>query len=201
MSLGLNALTTVLQVKPFLGLSTASTAEDTFVENLVNVATDMIEGQYCNRPFINVATTSSTTLQSQTEYFDGGEKNFFLKYYPISSITSIYDDPDRTYDDTGDAIDSTSYVLYENSGRICLDTTSATQTHSVRVIYTGGYTTATLPYDIEFAAWEVVSLLFKSRESLGISSKSFADGSANYYENRLSFFAKDTFSKYRSYNV
>ncbi len=201
MTLGINSLTTVLNVKGFLGISTSATGDDTLIENLINVATDMIEGQYCNRPFINVATTSSTTLQSQTEYFDGGGKDFFVKYYPISSISSIYDDPDRTYTDTGDAIDSTSYVLYENSGRICLDYDSIPQTHSIKIVYTGGYTTGTLPYDIEFAAWELASLLYKSRDSLGISGKSFSDGSANYYENRLSFFARDAFSKYRNYNV
>jgi hypothetical protein len=201
MGLGLNALTTVINVKSFLGLSTGSTGDDTLLENLINVATDMIEGQYCNRPFINVATSSSTTLQAQTEYYDGGGKAFFIKYYPISSITSIYDDPDRVYTDTGDAIDSTSYVLYENEGRILLDYKSIYQTHSVKVVYTGGYTTGTLPYDIEFAAWELTGLLYKSRDSLGVSGKSFSDGSVNYYENRLSFFAKDTFSKYRNYNV
>ncbi len=97
MTLGINSLTTVLNVKGFLGLSTASTGDDTLLENLINVATDMVEGQYCNRPFINVATSSSTTLQSKTEYFDGGGKDFFVKYYPIDSVSSVHDASDRIF--------------------------------------------------------------------------------------------------------
>lgn len=201
MALNNNAITTLDNTKNFLRIETD--ADDALLESLINRATAMIEGLYCNRPIINIASSSTITLQSQTEYFDsnGETDTLILKYYPIGTITSIYDDPDRTYTDTGDLVPSTDYVVYEDEGRIKYDGCFSEGNHSVRVIYTGGYTTATLPVDLEQACIELVGLLYKQKDTIGISGKSFSDGSISYYENRLSWSSKDILASYRKWNV
>lgn len=199
MALIWKALTTLDNVKSYLNITNDD--KDLLLENLINRATQVIEGFYVNRPLINIATSSSTTLQSQTEYFDGDTDRLFVKYFPIDTITSVYDDPDRTYTDTGDLVPSTDYVVYEDRGEIRFDNELADGSHSVRVIYTGGYTTATLPIDLEQVCIELVGLIEKHPDSIGISGKSFSDGSISYYENRLSWLSKDILNSYRKFNV
>lgn len=199
MALIYSAMTNLDNLKMFLRIT--NDKDDGLFERLINRATYMIENQYCNRPFINIATSSSTTLLSSTEYFDGNTYNIHLKYYPISAITSIYDDPDRTYTDTGDAVSSTDYVIYETEGRLTFDSKLSEGTHSVRVIYTGGYTTSTLPYEIEQACIEIVGLMYKQQDNLGISGKSFSDGSVSYYQDRISWMSRDAMAAYRNWNV
>lgn len=199
MALTYNALTSLDNAKLYLRVT--NDKDDDLLEALIIRATNMIENQYCNRPLINVSTSSTTSLASQTEYFDGGRYDLHLKYYPISTITSVYDDPDRTYTDTGDVVNSTDYVIYENEGRLNFDSKLSDGTHSVRVIYTGGYTTTTLPAEIEQACIEITGILYKQTDNLGISGKSFSDGSVSYYQDRISWIARDALGAYRNWNV
>jgi hypothetical protein len=193
MSLSNNALTTLENIKEYLNIT--GTDDDLLLENLIDRATGIIE-IICNRPLKNV--DGQDALVAQTEYFNGGGRSkLFLKYYPISSITSIHDDPDRVYGaDT--LIDSDEYAFWADEGIVEFDGagTVGSGVKNIKVIYKGGYTAATLPYDIEQICIELVAILYKMRDRIGVSSKSFSDGSASYFENLLTPQSREVLRKY-----
>jgi hypothetical protein len=193
MSLSNNALTTLANLKAYLGITVAD--DDLLLESLIDRATDIIE-TICNRPFKNA--DAGDLPVAQTEYFNGdGRSKFFLKYYPISSITSIHDDPDRVYGaDT--LIDSDEYAFWADEGIVEFDGSglAGSGVKNIKIVYKGGYTAATLPYDIEQICIELVAILYKMRDRIGVSSKSFSDGSASYFENLLTPQSREVLRKY-----
>jgi hypothetical protein len=74
---------------------------------------------------------------SRAETFDGGPVALFLKYFPVTAITSVSED--------GDVLTSADYAFKEN-GRLIRTGTTGYQTYwrtykpqSIDVVYTGGY--------------------------------------------------------------
>lgn len=168
--------------------------DDALLENLVNRSYKIIEA-YCNRPFRYV--NSSGVAQAVTEYFNGwGQTRLFLRYYPVILITSLYDDPDRLYG-SSDLIDSDDYVTHDDYGILELDGLSfANGKKSIKITYTGGY--ETVPYDLEHVCNKLVAMLYKEKDSVGLASKSFSDGSVGYFTDRLSPQDKVVLDGYRS---
>jgi hypothetical protein len=191
MTISNNALTTLAKAKAYL--SVEGTSDDALVENLIDRATKIME-TLCNRSFKNV--NSGGTAQPNTEYFNGdGKSKLFLKYYPIIAVTTIHDDPDRIYGaDT--LIDSDEYAFWADEGIIEFDGAGivGSGVKNIRVVYTGGYTTT--PYDLEHVCNELVGILKNMRDRLGVSSKSFSDGSASYFENLLTPQSREVLKKY-----
>ena len=72
-----------------------------------------------------------------------------LTVRPAVSITSLFDDPDRHYDDTTDQIASDNFILYGVEDAWCFAMTKKIQRslmhHYIRVIYTAGYSDSTMP--------------------------------------------------------
>ena len=76
------ALTTVANVKLYIGIPSATTQYDALLDELINSATQYIEN-YCKRRFKLTTYTS--------EGYDGNNSQYlFLKNYPIVSVASIY---------------------------------------------------------------------------------------------------------------
>lgn len=110
-----------------------------------------------------VKKTLGRELESaeRTEYYDGDGKGIILvKEFPITAVASLYDDPDRDYgSDT--LISSDDYIWGQVDGlapgaiRLDLGFFYRSQ-KNVKVTYTGGYTTSTLPEDIKMALIKLV---------------------------------------------
>jgi hypothetical protein len=166
--------------------------EDTLWEDLVDAATKIIES-ICNRQFKYLSGGAQTEI---TEYFNGdGKGKLFLKFYPVASITSIHDDPDRVYGaDT--LVDSDEYATWLDEGIIEFDGagTIGSGVKNIKVVYKGGYTDT--PFDLELVCWELVAILYKMRDRIGVASKSFSDGSASYFENLLTPQSREVLKRY-----
>lgn len=152
MALISEALTTLENVKAYLDEDT--TAHDTELTRLINVATYVIEG-YCNR---KLAARDYT----DEEYDGNGLAEFQLPHYPVNSITSI------TLDDTAltEGTDQ-DYVLYSDEGILYKVDGVWTKGHkNIVVTYNAGYDS--VPYDLEQACILLVKFYWR-RGLSGIS--------------------------------
>jgi hypothetical protein len=142
----------------------------------------------------------------ETELFDGGgESKIRPARIPITSVTSLYDDTDRLFTDSGDEIDSTDYVISTDGYRIELDgLTFANGLQNVRLIYRGGWAEADIEEDLKTAAY----MLLSARRSLAgkehISSEVEAvDGTtfSSQFTGDLPFAVRNILSNYRRYGL
>lgn len=136
----LGDLTTLAMLKSYLSLDV--TTHDTLLQNIITQVSYQIQ-VLCNRIFASA---------SYTEYYSGKGNNFLLlRQYPVSAITSIYDDTDRLYSaDT--LISSDDYALEDagDSGIVKFDGLILSRgLNNIKVVYTAGYTT--IPSDLEMA--------------------------------------------------
>lgn len=136
-------LTTVAAFKVNFNILSTFTDHDTLIQNLITQKSKEC-ANYCNRKF---------AARALTEYYDGdGRATLLLREYPINSITSIHDDPDRAYG-AETLIDSADYTM-PNAG---LDgmvkgdgIIFGAGVENIKVVYNGGY--STLPADLVSAA-------------------------------------------------
>lgn len=159
-------LTTLAKVKQYLGIATDDTSDDDLLTRLINAASMAIE-VYCSRTFLSAA---------YTETRDGtGTRKMTMRNFPVTAVASVFVDgqavPARlsplsngyTFDDLKVAL--TGYVFTSGMG-------------NVTVTYTAGF--ASVPYDIEQACIEAVSLRYKAKDRLGVNSKSLAGESISF---------------------
>ena len=164
------ALTTLADVKAFKNVTT--TEHDLELVRLMPVVQAFIEAE-CNRT-LNQGT-------GLVEYYSTvpGQTTLLLRRPPVSSITSIYDDPERSYG-ASTLLDSTDYVLTDEEAGLLTFPSYRTSggVHNLKVTYTGGYTAA----ELALLAQAAIELIWLARDKgdgalLGINSKSVADGS------------------------
>jgi len=143
---GAGGLTTLNAVREFLKIPDSITTDDTLLLHLITRVSKEIE-KFCERTFAQA---------NSTEYYDGdGTDTLLIDNYPINSITSLYDDTDRTYgSDT--LIDSDDYVFYSEEGKIVLDGgTFSIGLKNIKIVYNAGY--STIPEDLEQACIKKVA--------------------------------------------
>jgi hypothetical protein len=125
-----------------------------------------------------------------TEYhtFRCGTARLWLAQWPVLTITSIHEDPDRDYGASTLLVSGTDYLVDNDSGlvtRIEDDATIAWETglETVRVVYTAGYTQATVPGDLKQIALELFDMQWKEaiRGNVGRASATGDLGSATYF--------------------
>jgi len=163
------ALTTLSNVKAWLGIPTATTTHDTLLEMLINQASVAIE-TFCGRQFV---------ARSYTEYHSGhGLTYIYVDHPPINSITSIYDDIDRAFG--SETVVCTTYYTtdgkYADEGRIQLwqgKSNFGAGIMNVKVTYNGGW--ATVPKDIQEACQIFVDLAFNGRTKGAFKSERIDD--------------------------
>lgn len=147
------ALTTVANVKQYLGISGSS--EDALLSRLVDWATDLIHS-YCGRIFPEAG---------YDEYYDGdGTDGLLANQYPISTVTTL--------EVNGLQKDASAYTLYEQLGLLRLKSGVFPRgKKNIRLQYTAGY--ATIPNDLEQAAIELVAMKYydRGRDRLGIEKR------------------------------
>jgi hypothetical protein len=134
-------------------LNITDNEDDTMLGLLNSSVTSLIE-TYCNRNF---------TDGTYTEYQDGCElPDIYVNEWPITTVTSIYDDPLRVFDSVT-LLDSTTYTFYSNEGRISLLSDSyvfSVGKMNIKIDYRAGYTT--IPADLQLIASEVVGKKYKN---------------------------------------
>lgn len=175
-------LTTTANVKEFLGIGTAVTDDDTFIQNLITRVSDDIEKE-CGRTFADA---------TYTEYRSGDSTGLLLlDQYPINSITSIHDDIDRDYG-ADCLIDADDYSYYSDSGIVELDgLTFCRGVNNVKIVYNAGYTT--IPTDLEQACIKRVAVEYiTGKAGVNAFNAENSDKIKNLKES-----AQDTIARYR----
>jgi hypothetical protein len=112
---------------------------------------------------------------TKTAYFDGHQERdkLFLNTNPVTSVTSLHDDPERAYgSDT--LLDSDDYVVYDWG--IQLDGFKFFKGYkNIQVIYVGGYTPTTREDALVNALLRTISYAWNRRKSEHLSSDNVAD--------------------------
>lgn len=180
------AITTVTACKSFREIDSENTEHDAELERLIPGVQAFLE-QACARTF------ESATV---TEYWSGGNPEWgcwsttaarsgysrlMVERPPITSITSLWDDPLRAYgSDT--LIDPANYVIEDaDAGLIVLDGRRFKHgLKNIKITYVGGFTT--IPADLQQAAIEMVwAAREKGQHNLvGVRSRSIADGNVQF---------------------
>lgn len=153
------ALIKLFEVKRRLGINTDD--HDLLLIDLIEDVSSIIE-TYCGRHF---------SVADYIEYQDGtGEEYFLTNEWPINSIASIYDDPDRTFSSSS-LVDTTYYTYYANEGKVSLVSTDSiigvnlytifsSGRQNIKITYNAGYTT--IPSDLKMIASEIMMKKFKN---------------------------------------
>ena len=155
------------------------TAEDTLLGTLIDRAGAAF-ARYCAFPAASAGGMPTIESTAYTRYLDGpGGNTLRLGVRPILSVTSIHDDPDRTYG-SDDLIAAADYEVFGEDGIVVLKTTGATTAFSqsyraIKAIYTAGY--STVPDDVKHAACLQVRWWYEGRDIVGFRSVSQTGGS------------------------
>jgi hypothetical protein len=138
------------------------------------------------------------------EIFDGLEfDKLFPKNIPITEIHSIHESSDQTWDSTT-LMPATEYTIAHNTYIQFFRRSFVAYPQNIRVSYTGGYTTDTLPPDIKLAIIEQVSYKFSheySGRNHGVSAKTEQDGIMSYMANKLLPGVVMVLNRYRKFNL
>lgn len=168
------ALITTTEAKQQIpGLS--GTADDALLTEFISVAGGLI-AKYLGYPSATVGGTPTAESASYTRYLDGpGGRLLSLDVYPVTAVSSIYDDPAWDYT-ASYLVSGTDYAIVEGDrGMIMLSSTSthgawSAEKRAIKATFTAGY--ATVPDWLQQAARITVRALYDSRNSQGKENKS-----------------------------
>jgi len=183
------ALVTVAQVKVYLPhVLAASTSEDSTLTTMIARAEAVI-AENCGYPPVTVGTAPTLDSSAYTRYLDGpGGKELVIDVWPVTAITSIYDDPAWTWA-AASLVASADYTLLDGDhGLIVLKETAAhggwnRARKSVKATVTAGFTSA--PANLAHAICLLVATYHKRRSSTGVERQSTADGASVEMERGL----------------
>lgn len=181
------AITTVANCKAFRAIGAENTEHDAELERIIPAVQAFLE-QECARQFDQATVT---------EYYHGAgawdgcrrgavsawRNSLLVARPPIASVTNIWDDPARAYGSTT-LLAASSYVVEDaEAGLILLDgIVFQYGLKNIKITYVGGYTSATMPRDLEQAAIEMV---WAAREKgqhnlIGVRSRAVGDGNLQF---------------------
>lgn len=174
MTLAVNALTTVDNVKSYLKIDTSITVDDSRIEMLINACSSAIEN-FCRRTF-------NTTTYTDEEYDGNNTRYINLENYPVSSISQVTVN--------GEVISSDQYKVKAKTGVLArigpypntftglsisrFNTVWNRGDANVLVTYIAGYDV--IPPDLEQACILYVMSFYKS--DVANFSTTFTDGFA-----------------------
>jgi hypothetical protein len=154
-------LATLDDVKTFL--EKTDTTHDDLLELIITKVSARIE-LYLNR---NLEKTE------RTQYFDAGRRIYSLPAIPIDLTATLTVTVDDEVQDIND-----DYFVWESEGLIEFYTApDRTQPKQVKIVWSGGYTSTTVPEDIQYAAILQSAFVFRRRKDIGVNSLSTPDGS------------------------
>lgn len=176
-----HALTTVARVKSRLEIATGTSTWDALLAELINAATDFIEGECGGRRFAIQAVTN------ETHSLDKDQKIIALRN-PPATITSVYYKAGTPGTPSWTAMTTEDYELEDDGKHGFLHILNgATGTNAIRANYTGGYTTGfgtghNLPYELSDLCERLVVWAFKRREHEGKASDSAQEAAVSWRE-------------------
>lgn len=138
--------------------------------------------------FINTYTGRVLKYNTYTSDYDGnGGIEFFVKNWPFNStVIDVFIDSDRSFS-TGTTtyeVPSTDILLYMDEGKIVLDGYSFSEgRQNIRIVYTGGFSTGTIPHDLRRAALELAQFYWNrelKKDRIGIRNESLEGGSRTF---------------------
>jgi len=156
--------------------------------------------------YINTASALCNTITMRklksrdlTEYYSGDGTNIILtNEYPITAITAVYDDLDRSYGsdtliDSSDLVylpDRLAYMIVYDGG------TFNSGIKNLKVQYTAGYTT--IPYDLQQACLEIIAYYYKNTEEnrFGVTARTIGGGSVTIETNNIPDSAMTILARY-----
>lgn len=185
-----NSLVTLNEAKDFIGDDLGTSVNDARVKRYINAASWL-----CNK-----YTKRLLKSREHTEYHSGdGTNTVFVRNYPVTTLTSVYDDPDRTYgsdylidsDDLAIMPDELAYKIVYDGGYFQVGI------RNVKITYTGGY--ETIPYDLAQACLEIVAMMWVNSEErrFGIRSMTLGGGSITTEITKLPLTAELILENYR----
>ena len=121
------------------------------VEHLI-IAASLFANKYTSRKL------AWRTYDGETddEIYDGtGSRVLYLKQYPVTSITAIYEDTDRAWPSTTE-IDSDSYTYYPDRGKVVFDNILYLGARTIKAEYIAGYVPADTPEDLAMAIFIII---------------------------------------------
>lgn len=163
----------------------ASGAETTLITELIDQAGHLIAA-YLGFPSANGTSAATCESTTYTRFLTGdGTRDLDLGVGPVSSVTSIYDDPTLDYTSATYLVSSGDYAVLGDSRKRIVRLTS-TATHgtwsttpgAIKVVFVAGFSST--PEPLVRAAQLTVRHHFDLRKRLGVASDSFNGSSATY---------------------
>lgn len=141
---------------------------------------------WCGYPRVSVATAPTMESATYTRYLTGlGGRDLVFPIWPLTSITSIYDDPGRSWEAASLVASGDYAILDAAKGHILL---TATATHgswsttegAIKVTAVAGL--STVDETVKHAARTYVRLALERRRNAGKLSESVQGASASFPE-------------------
>lgn len=149
------------------------TGEDTLIDALILRAGGLMAA-WCGYPAASATVDPTMESASYTRYYDGpGGRDIVLDVWPVTAITSIYDDPTGDYGATS-LVDSGDYAIIAGTrGLVRLTSTSthgawSTGDQTIKVAFTAGY--STVGPSLKHLCGQTVKHLWQLRRQQGAAS-------------------------------
>lgn len=182
-----HALTTLANVKSYLGISSSSF--DTLLEVLIDNVTEFVEGKLGGR---RIKTETYTD-----ELYDGGNTEIFLRQFPVTDLTKIQHRSGEISNPTFNDFNANDFILYEGGGFIHFFGGTPKGHLNLRFTYVAGF--GEIPDDIEMIAKQLVAKAFDQRKSQGKSSERLENSSIDW-TTMLSPEQKSVLARYRKHS-
>lgn len=191
MALSAYALRTVAATKNALG-TIAGSAIDALIEECVNQASEMVERAW-GRHIVSRGALTEYHAKDPGRY--PLDHQLYLNEWPVVSVTSVHEDPNRAYGASTLLTVTTDYVVSKPAGKL-LRVSNAVPIYwsnswrAQKVIYVAGYedtagspaAAAPVPYSILRVFDELVGWMIQQRQAkeLGLQSRSDAMGNRSF---------------------
>lgn len=199
------ALCTAAEVRDLLQL-TSETALNTLLDTYATRASVAL-AQWCGYPPGSSITSPSMESVTYTRYsgdyglrLSRDRRSLWLEPWPVTSITSVYDDPNEVYGaDT--LVAAADYGLRGDRGEeLRLEPTAthgafSTTERAVKIVYVAGY--ASVPADLALAAAELVAHWYNLRGRRGLSSEGQPDIQTSYRGEEIPLVVRQLANPYR----
>jgi len=140
-----------------IGLPPGDISKDPQLTQAMAAAMALAES-YTDRGLIEKAET--------LQYADMHTRRLLLRRYPVSALTSITDN------DTGAVLDPLTYTLQKETGVVH----GGFASRYLTVAWTGGYPSAMLPADLEFALWATFDAVWYATPGWGATAGQSSGG-------------------------
>lgn len=168
-------LSTIDRVKVRIGVAADDTQYDALLASMLARSSSEAE-RVMNRDAETVSRTAQYDVRP-------GTRSVCLPAYPITSITTIWNDRDRVFG-TETAISSSDYYSDASSGMVHFEAALVSGYGALKITYTGGMGASVAAFiaaypDIADAVDERVAQLWQRRDEIGLTGVSGNQGSVN----------------------